>query len=534
MIEQYECPSCEKSIDLDDSRCEDFVACPHCGNQFKSPNIPTYPKGTVIGDYIIEKRLGVGGMGEVYLAEQKSMMRPVALKVLHPDLLEDSSYLERFYREVRTLAQIQHPNIVNAIETGYDDQICYFSMSYIKGNDLKHSLDTAGAMSEIDALHVILNIADALKYVWERHNLIHRDIKPANIILTDEREVKLMDLGISKIVTDDKSGDLTIAGMMVGSPYYISPEQARAEKDIDWRADMYSLGASFYHMIIGELPFNAKNALGIISAHLSTPIPDPRDKNAQVTDKSANIIGQMMQKNKNDRFQSWDDAIKAIKDAIDGLSGHGAETTILTALPKTALKKEKKPPLKKLISKADAIETVKKSVHKTLIGNLYIRFIILVVLLFLTFLSFLKVVKDSIHERKTKEVQIKIKNYKEEKPKLATTKDGRNELYKKLTTIQNSGIEQASAWANNELKTLQKNAFSKKQQRQKSDVQKALDHLKARSYALEKKGKVNRALLIWRTYKTSGAFAKELQNEIQKAIDYLTNQKRNKKQNIIE
>ena len=534
MIEQYVCPSCEKSIDWDDSSCEEFVICPSCSNQFKSPNAPMFLKGTVVGDYVIEKRLGIGGMGEVYLAEQKSMLRPVALKVLQPELVEDNSYLERFYREVRTLAQIQHPNIVNAIETGRQDQICFFSMSYIKGNDLKHRLDNQGAMSEIDALYVILNVAGALKYVWERHKIIHRDIKPANIILTDEHEVKLMDLGISKVVTDDKSGDLTMAGMMVGSPYYISPEQARAEQDIDWRADMYSLGATFYHMIVGELPFDAENAMGIIAAHLSKQIPDPRNKNPKITDRSANIIGQMMQKNKNDRFHSWDDAIEETERAIAELSGNGAETTILTAVPKTELKKEKKPPLKKQLAKSDTIEKVKETVHKTLIGNLYIRFVILVTLLFITFLSFFKVAKESIHEEKIKKVKIKIEHYNQAKSEKINTKTGRTELYAMLANIKKSDIKKARTWADKELKTLQKNAFLQKEQRDNYNIQKDLNKLKSRSYDLEKKREIKKALQVWREYAKNGAFANELQDEIQKAIDYLTHKRRKNKRDVIE
>jgi len=569
MIEKYVCPSCQESIDWDESNCEEFIVCQSCGDKFKSPNTPMFLKGTRIGDYIIKKRLGIGGMGEVYLAEQQSMMRPVALKVLQPDLLEDQSYLERFYREVRTLAKIEHPNIVNAIETGYEENICYFSMSYIKGNDLKHRLDNEGKMSEIDALYVILNVAEALKFVWERHRLIHRDIKPANIILTDEHEVKLMDLGISKIVTDDRSGDLTMAGMMVGSPYYISPEQAKAEKDIDWRADMYSLGASFYHMIVGSLPFDAENAMGIIAAHLSKPIPDPRKKNPEITDNSANIIGQMMQKNRENRFSSWNDAIDAIQNAIDTLSGGGAETTILSAVPQQKLQEPpsttlteqsntKKHTSSSIIKKLKSVvnqlplsrDTNNKSEQqKTLdkhhcnpltngiriiLGNLYIRFVILVILLFITFLSFFKVVKESLHEEKVKRAKTSIEQYISAKTTMSKTKRGRKELYSMLMNLKKIGLKKSSNWADAELRKLQKIAFTEKDKRQKNDINRALSRLKDRSYELEKRGEIDNAMKVWREYERQGAFAGELEDEITKAIDYLIREKKKKSKNEIE
>ena len=534
MLEKYVCPSCEQSIEWDDSSCEEFVLCGNCGDKFKSPNAPMLLKGTKIGDYIIEKRLGIGGMGEVYLAEQKSMMRPVALKVLQPDLVEDSSYLERFYREVRTLAQIHHPNIVSAIETGYENNICYFSMSYVKGKDLKERLDTEGKMSEIDALHVILNVADALKYVWEKHKLIHRDIKPANIILTDEHEVKLMDLGISKIVTDDRSGDLTMAGMMVGSPYYISPEQAKAEKDVDWRTDMYSLGASFYHMLAGELPFDADNAMGIIAAHLSKPIPDPREKAPEITDRSANIVGQMMQKNKAERFPSWDDAIESIQQAINELSDIGAETTILTALTPEDIKRAKKVPIQQNKISSGLVEKVKKTINNSIIGNLYIRFVILVLLLFITFLAFFKVAEKGIHEAKVKKVNIKIEKYNRSKPSLITTKHGRMQLKAMLESIKQAGLKKSSEWAENEQHNLQATMRSKQHQRRNNDSERVLAGLKERSYRMEKKGNLDKAIQLWQNYAEQGAFADELKDEIKTAIEYLTLKKRQKRKNIIE
>ena len=527
MRETYVCPDCEQSIEWDDSICEEFVKCPHCGGKFRAPNAPMFTKGTVIGDYVIEKRLGIGGMGEVYLAEQRSMLRKVALKVLQPDLIEDKSYLERFYREVRLLAQIEHPNIVKAIETGYENEICYFSMSYIEGNDLKHKLDTTGRMAEIDALYVMLNVAGALKFVWERHKLIHRDIKPANIILTGEREVKLMDLGISKVVAEEKPADLTLAGMMVGSPYYVSPEQARAKKNIDWRADMYSLGATFYHMITGEVPFDSESSMGIIAAHLSEPVPDPREKNPEISDTSAYIIGRMMQKKREDRFTSWDEAIEMIETAIAEVAEQGAETTIMSSLPIRAhaeeFRKNHLTGSHEAVRPAspDAVEKIKTVISKTVLGNLRVRFTILVVLLFLTFLFFFRAAKGWVHDAALKEAKQKISEYKTYKQQAAGTKRERQKLYKMLDTIRKLNLSETSDWVNSELEALQKQAYTERRSRDKENIKRELDTLKETSYSLEREGKIAEAIDLWQSYAEEGAYSEELKHEIERAVQYL-------------
>ncbi len=531
MIETYVCPACQQNIEWDDSSCEEFIECHHCGDKLRAPNAPMFKKGTVIGDYVIKKRLGVGGMGEVFLAEQQSMMRPVALKVLQQDLVEDKSYLERFSREVRTLAQIEHPNIVNVIETGWQDNICYFSMSYVNGHDIKYKLDTEGKLTEIDALHVILNVAGALKYVWETHKLIHRDIKPANIILTDDNEVKLMDLGISKTMADDRPADLTMAGMMVGSPYYVSPEQARAEQDIDWRADMYSLGASFYHMLVGCLPFDSENVMAIIAAHLSEPRPDPRDKNPDVSDRSANIVGQMMQKEREKRFASWDDAIEAIETAIDEISGKGASTAILTFSPEDARKKVKssravKKTVTKHVASPDIVEKVRLIVAKSIFGNLYIRFITLVFVLFLTFLAFFYVVKESINDAKTKEAKIRFEtaiSFIKNKPNTTST---RKRAIRLLMAVKTTKDPKYSDLAQVEIDKLRHSHLEEQTMWTNDILRDELRKLKDKSYNLEQKGKIEDALKIWRTYAIEGGYATELKDEIKKAVKYLKREKK--------
>ncbi len=268
----------------------------------------------VVGDYTLIKPIGIGGMGEVFLAEQKSMQRIVALKILLPALVNNKSSLERFFREVRTLAKIEHPNIAQAIEAGIEDDVCYFSMMYIKGEDLSSVIKRKKRIDEIPALKIIRDVAATLDYAWQKHKLIHRDVKPSNIMLTSEGEVKLLDLGISKIYGIDEE-ELTQSGVMVGSPYYVSPEQAKGE-EVDFHADMYSLGATFFQMVTGQPPFDAETTLGIVSRHLCDPVPDPREINPDISEKTAAIIVKMLAKKRYDRFPDWKRVINECNDII--------------------------------------------------------------------------------------------------------------------------------------------------------------------------------------------------------------------------
>lgn len=268
-----------------------------------------------IGDYKLVKLLGIGGMGEVFLAKQQAMNRLVALKILLPGLVNNQRYLERFFREVRTLAKIDHPCIVRAIEAGVENNICYFSMMYVEGRTIKSMLIEDGAFDEVEAMKIVRDTAVALDYVWNKHKIVHRDIKPANIILTGERKVKILDLGISKIDAESADEDLTKTGMMVGSPCFVSPEQARDDK-VDFRADMYSLGATLYTMLTGEPPYDAENTFAIVAKHLNDPIPDPREINEAISMDTVSLIEQMLAKDRKDRFKSWEAFIKRINRII--------------------------------------------------------------------------------------------------------------------------------------------------------------------------------------------------------------------------
>lgn len=549
MPELYTCPICGKGFKLDISCEDEYVNCDNCGERLRSPCVATLRSGDIVGDYLIAKRIGIGGMGEVYLAEQRSMMRSVALKVLNPDLYQDKTYLERFYREVRTLAQIEHPNVVKAIETGFDKDVCFFSMMYIDGKDMKERLDSSGRIPELDALHVILNVSDALRYVWKRHKIIHRDIKPANIILTADSEVKLMDLGISKIVEkEEQSAGLTLAGMMVGSPYYVSPEQARAEKDIDFRADMYSLGATFYHMLTGQVPFDDDSTMVIIAAHLSKKAPDPRSINSDISQKSARIIARMMEKKKDDRYPSWNEVIEDVEDAIESLSSIG-KTTSMLVVPKKLKRKSAKTTSKKTSrktsrktsgktrrssfsstvgashSKPDFQERIRHFLITKFFGNLYARFVFLVVLLSFTLLAFANMVRRGVDESRRLAVSAKysqaVDQIKEIKRNQRWTREEIRKTRALLITVGRSGDSEYAVLAKKKLDDLKRMLLDIKRKKKLRLVEATLEKLKRESYELEKKDRIREAIGIWREYMRSGPFAIDLKDEISEHIRFL-------------
>ena len=277
--------------------------------------IPQQQQFARIGDYVIESQIGSGGMGLIYKAKQISMHRIVALKVLRDNLVSNQKYLDRFFREVRLLASMEHPNMVRVYEGGNDRGNVWFSMEYVQGDDLNlYLMRRTFKFSEYQARYIARRVAAALEYAWNYQRIIHRDVKPANIMLTKSGEIKLLDLGISKKLDDDPNalGHTTADGLLVGSPTYMSPEQVSAGKDIDFRTDMYSLGITLYHILAGKPPYDGTSVVDVITQHFSAPIPDIREVRPDISRRFANIIKKMMAKQKEDRFASWEDFIAAL------------------------------------------------------------------------------------------------------------------------------------------------------------------------------------------------------------------------------
>lgn len=223
--------------------------------------------GKTIGQYHILSEIGRGGMAVVYKAEQTSLDRFVALKVLFPNFTGDSTSVERLYREAQAAARLDHPNIVEIYEVGEHEGLHFIAMKYVDGEPLDAILQQ-GPMPPARALKILAQVASALDYA-HRHNVVHRDIKPSNIIVSAGDRIILTDFGLAK---GTGSATLTSSGALVGTPAYMSPEQARGD-EIDYRADIYSLGVVAYEMFAGRPPFTG-NPLSIIMAHASqTPPP---------------------------------------------------------------------------------------------------------------------------------------------------------------------------------------------------------------------------------------------------------------------
>ena len=268
--------------------------------------------GSEIGKYIIIKRIGKGGMGEVYLAKHKTLGTYRALKVLPKELMEDNSkFFERFIREAKLASEIRHPNVVGVMDVETDSAygFPYIVMEYIDGGSLRNSLTTNKKLSEEQAVVIVEAIASALRAA-EEHKVVHRDIKPDNIMFTQQGEVKLADLGIAK--NDDKENELTKTNMMIGTPAYLPPEQAQNAKGVDGRADIYSLGATFYEMLTGQHPYPGNNTIEILHKLFADPVPDPRKVNPEVSPASAAIVMKMLAKNPKDRFQNANELLETM------------------------------------------------------------------------------------------------------------------------------------------------------------------------------------------------------------------------------
>ncbi len=268
-----------------------------------------------LGGFELISRLGAGGMGAVYKARQKSMDRVVALKVLPPKLAQDETFIQRFYREARAVAKLNHPNIVQGIDVGQSSGYFYFAMELVEGSSLRDLIEERGELPEKEALGIIEGVVKGLGHA-HKHGLIHRDIKPDNVLIDKSGVAKVCDLGLARLTHEDSS--LTQTGMALGTPHYISPEQARGESDLDARADLYSLGATWFHVLAGRPPYMADNALAVVTKHLTDPVPRLSAAKSGVSAGVEAVIAKLMAKDRADRYSSADELLKDIADMTAG------------------------------------------------------------------------------------------------------------------------------------------------------------------------------------------------------------------------
>jgi len=258
--------------------------------------------GKMVGGYELVQKLGRGAMGAVFRARQVAADRTVALKVLPPRLAQDKSFVDRFLREARAAAKLNHPNIVEAIDVGYAEPYYYFAMEYVDGISLKTVLGARNSLPQERALEIAHDIARALGHAHEA-GIVHRDVKPDNIMLAAGGMPKLADLGLARAAVGDNR-QLAESGKAIGTPDYISPEQARGDEDIDGRTDIYSLGATLYHMLVGQPPYAGNSSVEVMSKHLTEPPPDPRELNTGISPRVSEVIRRAMAKHREQRYQT--------------------------------------------------------------------------------------------------------------------------------------------------------------------------------------------------------------------------------------
>ena len=268
-----------------------------------------------LGKYRIVRVIKRGGMGIVCEAQEDPPLdRRVALKVLLPDLALHQRNLDRFIREARLAAKLRSPYSVAIHEVGRAEDFNYIAMGYIAGGDLAGILRKEGRISEPRALNIALSVAKALKEA-HGHGIVHRDIKPDNILFTNDGTPKLADLGVAKdLVGFDPS--LTQEGETIGTPYYMSPEQAHGHTAVDHRSDIYSLGATLYHMLVGGVPFEGQEGSKILARIMVEPVPRPKKKNPRLSSPTCRLVEKMMAKEPSARYQSIEDVIAAIEHCL--------------------------------------------------------------------------------------------------------------------------------------------------------------------------------------------------------------------------
>lgn len=287
----------------------------------------TLSPGENVGPYTIIEQLGQGGMATVYKAYHAALDRNVAIKALHPAFTQDPQFQQRFQREARVVAKLEHPNIVPVYDYADHNGQSYLVMKFIEGRTLKALLDQ-GWPSKQEILRFIQSVGAALTYAHAK-GILHRDVKPSNILLTDDGGVFLADFGLARIA---EAGQSTLSGdQLLGTPHYISPEQARGERDLDEGTDIYSMGIILYQLSVGRVPYNSDTPFSIIHDHIYTPLPLPRSINPEIPESLERVLLKGLAKERKDRFATIAEQVGAFEHAVNGGSSWSPEAVTSVA-----------------------------------------------------------------------------------------------------------------------------------------------------------------------------------------------------------
>jgi eukaryotic-like serine/threonine-protein kinase len=324
----------------------DVPACPQCANAYNPPtrfcglcgtSLPEVPAaaddeaadpwlGRVVDRrYRVLARIGVGGMGMVYRVEHVQLAKIAAMKVLHADTARDSEMVRRFRLEAQAVSLLNHPNIVQTFDFGQWEGSLYLVMEYVRGDDLAVIVKREGPMPFAQAAPLFVQVCSALTEAHEA-GVIHRDLKPENIVVVRRRDgsehAKVLDFGLAKLHERVDGAEITSGGQVIGTPYYMSPEQVRAES-LDVRTDIYSLGATFYRVVTGTPPFQAATPVGVLTKHITDELEPPRSRapDLGLPPQVDEIVSRAMAKAREDRYASSDEVKRALERAIESLRG---------------------------------------------------------------------------------------------------------------------------------------------------------------------------------------------------------------------
>jgi serine/threonine protein kinase len=317
---KYFCKKCQSYTERDNKRC-----CQECGAALKNASIAP---STVIGGFKIVKEIGRGSNGVVYLAEQTSLDRKVALKILPDAKAKDPNFVKDFLKEARAAARLNYSGIIQVYDAGVtNDGIYFLAMELIEGKSLENILQSKGALKPKNAVKIMLKIAKALEYSWNKENLFHGDVKPDNIMIRKDGQPKLADFGLAKTIFDEKSEEI------MATPMYAPPEVIRAEhKKIGFKSDMYSFGVTLYEILSGSPPFNEADCEKVLSMHLRKHHIPLTEQMPEVDKSLSDLVDKLLSKNPKQRPASWTEIVKSLQAFQNKKSGSKLKLPLIAGI----------------------------------------------------------------------------------------------------------------------------------------------------------------------------------------------------------